>query len=63
MLEHISDLLTTEDICETLNISSSTAYNLFRSGAISGFKCGKGWLTTKESLVAYIQKQTSNTKK
>ena len=59
MLEHASDLLTTEEVCETLNISPSTAYNLFRSGEIAGFKCGKGWLTTREALVAYIQKHTA----
>jgi len=59
MLEHASDLLTTEEVCETLNISPSTAYNFFRSGEIAGFKCGKGWLTTREALVAYIQKHTA----
>lgn len=63
MLEHTSDLLTTEEICEILNISPSTAYNLLRSGEISGFKCGKGWLTTRDALVAYIQRQTAERRK
>ena len=63
MLEHTSDLLTTEEICETLNISPSTVYNLFRSREIAGFKCGKGWLTTRDALVAYIQKQTTSQRK
>lgn len=63
MLENTSDLLTTDDICETLNISPSTAYNLLRTGTLAGFKCGKGWLTTRDALIDYIQKQTMQRKK
>lgn len=59
MLEHYSDTLQIDDVCEVLNISPNTAYTLLRTHELAGFKCGKSWLIPKDSLKSFILNRTN----
>ncbi len=54
MFTDYPDIIFVKDVCEILNISPNTAYELFRSGAIGGCKLGKSWFTTKGQLTDYV---------
>lgn len=51
-----SELLTIEQLCERLFISTTTAYRLLRTGEIKGFKLGT-WKIPVQSVNDYIKKK------
>ena len=55
MFDNYNDILTVDELCDILNISTNTAYSLLRSNQISSFKCGRGWTIPKSSVINYIQ--------
>ena len=51
-----NELLSIEQLCERLFISSTTAYKLLQSGEIKGFKLGT-WKMPVKSVNEYINKK------
>ncbi len=56
--------LTLADVCEVLNISSSQAYALVRSGDLRAFQLGGRniWRVEAAELEAYIQRMYDETR-
>ena len=61
MFDNYNDILTVDELCDILNISTNTAYVLLRSNQIASFKCGRGWTIPKSSVISYIQNSLSLT--
>lgn len=57
MANEVSDLLTVDDLCEKLQISRNTAYQLLESGDVEGFKVGRNWRIPNNSISSYIVNQ------
>lgn len=57
MVNEVSDLLTVDDLCEKLQVSRNTAYQLLESGEIKGFKVGRNWRIPNSSISLYIVNQ------
>lgn len=57
MANEVSDLLTVDDLCEKLQISRNTAYQLLESGDVDGFKVGRNWRIPNVSISSYIVNQ------
>lgn len=57
MANEVSDLLTVDDLCEKLQISRNTAYQLLESGDVKGFKVGRNWRIPNISISSYIVNQ------
>ena len=57
MTNEVSDLLTVDDLCEKLQISRNTAYQLLESGDVEGFKVGRNWRIPNNSISSYIVNQ------
>ena len=50
-----SKLMTLEELCETLMVGRSAAYQLLNSGAIKCFRVGRIWKIPRTSVDEYIQ--------
>lgn len=59
MLEHTKDILTLKKLQELLHIGKNTALRLIQSGDIEGFRIGRLWRVTHESVVRYIRRNLS----
>ena len=57
MSNEVSDLLTVDDLCEKLQVSRNTAYQLLESGDVEGFKVGRNWRIPNISISSYIVNQ------
>lgn len=57
MVNEVSDLLTVDDLCEKLQVSRNTVYQLLESGEIEGFKVGRNWRIPNNSISSYILNQ------
>ena len=57
MTNEVSDLLTVDDLCEKLQVSRNTAYQLLESGDVEGFKVGRNWRIPNVSISSYIVNQ------
>jgi len=57
MSNEVSDLLTVDDLCEKLQVSRNTAYQLLESGDVEGFKVGRNWRIPNNSISSYIVNQ------
>lgn len=53
-LSEFSDVMTLEDLCEALHISTTTASKLIRSGEIRSFRIGQRIKIPKKCVVSYI---------
>lgn len=61
MYGHQNDyVMTTDDVCEELGISRNTAYSLFASKVLKGWKIGRTWRTTRSALIEYITNECNN---
>ena len=56
MLNNTKDILTIKDLQKLLNIGRNTALRLVQDGEIEGFKVGRQWRLTRESVVRYIRR-------
>lgn len=56
MLQNNSqELITIEELCESLNIGKNTAYSLLNSGELQGaFRIGRIWKIPKDVVSNYI---------
>ena len=50
-----TELLTLDELCETLMIGRSTAYQLLKSGELGAFRIGRIWKIPKTGLMKYLQ--------
>ena len=55
MLNNTKDILTIKDLQKLLHIGRNTALRLVQDGEIEGFKVGRLWRVTRESVVKYIR--------
>lgn len=51
------ELITVDELCDTLMIGKNLAYRLLNSGEIECFKINRIWKIPRESVTAYINKQ------
>lgn len=58
-LQHYSDVLNVEQMCEILNISTKTGYRLLKTGQIQNLKVGRAYRIPKAHLVAYFMQVES----
>ena len=56
MLNNTKDILTIKDLQKLLNIGRNTALRLVQDGEIEGFKVGRQWRVTRESVGRYIRR-------
>ena len=54
MLNNTKDILTIKDLQKLLHIGRNTALRLVQDGEIEGFKVGRQWRVTRESVIRYI---------
>lgn len=59
VLKMADDLLTVDTLCQKLQVSENTAYQLLKSGQLKGFKVGRMWRIPQSSLDSYVVNQLS----
>lgn len=52
------ELITLDELCETLSIGRNAAYRLLNQNDIKAFRIGKKWKIPKKSVIDYIDKQS-----
>lgn len=57
-IEESSELITFDELCETLMIGRNTAYNLLRDGRLKAFKIGRVWKIPKKSVSEFIKRKS-----
>ncbi len=57
MLNQYGDIITVEELCGILMIGRNRAYELLKTGQISGFRLGRNWKIPKIALEEYLKKQ------
>ena len=57
MLNHEETIYTVPEVAEHLYVGKNTIYNLLRTGDLVGFRIGRSWLITKDSLDTFIRKK------
>ena len=58
MFNNYDDVLTVEELCEALKIGKNAAYRLLNEGKVKGFRIGRIWKISKQSLQDYINGQS-----
>ena len=53
-----NELLSIEELCETLSIGRNAAYRLLGDGSIPAFRIGRIWKIPKVGVERYILKQS-----
>lgn len=54
-----TNIMTVDELCETLLIGKNTAYKLLISGELKGFRIGRIWKIPRDSLNEYIKQATN----
>lgn len=54
MLEQYNELLTIDELCETLMIGKNLAYRLLKENKIKAFRIGKKWKIPKASVETFL---------
>jgi len=54
VFEQYNDVVTVKELCEMLRIGRNTAYELIRSGQISGILVGRQIRVRKESVIQFF---------
>lgn len=54
--DHETDMLTVVDVCEKLQVSRWTVYQLMRNGRLSSVKIGKRRLVPKHRLEEFVRR-------
>ncbi len=55
--ESYQDLITVEELRETLAVGRNTAYRLLNNGEIPAFRIGRTWKIPRQSVTTFIQKR------
>ncbi len=59
MFNNFDDVLTVEELCEALKIGKNAAYRLLNEEKVKGFRIGRIWKISKQSLEKYINGQNA----
>lgn len=54
--EPINEYLTPREVMDLLYIGKNTLYKLLNSGELKGFRIGRQWRVTRESLQKYVNR-------
>ena len=60
MFENYGDMLIVDDICEMLGVGKSKAYRLLKEEQIHGFRIGRLWKISKQSVIDYVKSNTKD---
>ncbi len=58
MIDEICELMTVDELCETLSIGRNTAYRLLNSGELGVFRIGRCWKIPREAVQTFLQQGT-----
>lgn len=58
MFDAYEDVVTIDDVCSMLAVGKNGAYQLLREGKLHGFKIGRKWRISRESVIEYISHNT-----
>src|SRR5438067_4750779 len=58
-LTRTSEVLDVRMAAELLTVSPDTVYDLFKRGELPGRKVGRKWLTTRNAVLRWIEKGSS----
>ena len=56
--EQLPDVLTAAEVMDILKIGKNTMYRLLNTGAIKGFRMGRSWRISLDSLMEFRQYRT-----
>lgn len=56
--ETVNEYLTPREVMDLLYIGKNTLYRLLNSGELKGFRIGRLWRVTRESLQTYVRRTT-----
>ena len=62
LLKQYPDIMTIEQMCSVLGISTKTGYKLVHDGTINATKVGRSYRIPKIHLLAYLKVVTQNSK-
>ena len=54
MFDEYPDILTTEEVSDLLRAGYNSVYELLNSGKLKGYRNGRVWRISKESIKKYI---------
>ena len=54
MFDEYPDILTTEEVSDLLRAGYNSVYELLNSGKLKGYRNGRVWRMSKESIKKYI---------
>ena len=57
MLEQYTDVMTVDEVCETLRIGYNAMYDLLNSDVLGAFRNGRVWRIPKEAVKKFIMEQ------
>lgn len=63
MVNDPSELITIEELCDTLSIGRNAAYQLLNSNQIKAFRIGRVWKISKMAVEDFILTQSNLAKK
>ena len=63
MINDTSELITIEELCDTLSIGRNAAYQLLNSNQIQAFRIGRVWKISKMAVEDFILTQSNLIKK
>ena len=58
MENDITDLMTVDELCETLKIGRSAAYRILKSGKLKCFRINRVWKIPRECVIRYIREES-----
>lgn len=58
MLEEYDLVLRPQECAEILRIGMNEIYRILNNGELKGYRVGRTWRITKESVIKYIQERT-----
>jgi excisionase family DNA binding protein len=59
MLKDYPDVLTTKEVQDILFIGKNTLYSFLNEGRIEGFRVGRHWRVSKDSMISYIKNEAN----
>lgn len=54
-LDHFPSLLTPLEVMDILGVGKNTVYRLLNSGELRGFRVGRSWRVSEDSLRCFIE--------
>ena len=54
MFDNYDDILTVAEVMDILYVGKNTVYRLLNEGELKGFRIGRTWKITRDSLTSFI---------